>query len=208
MGIKSYFFSLILGSLSTVLTANISHAVSLSVSSSSISVLPGDSVSAEIAVSGLGDMTSPSLSAYDLNLGFNSSLLTFDGITYGDPLLGNQLELGGLESIKGSPLVQGNTVRDIFEISLDFSSELVNFQISDFILATLVFDVISDGNASFSLDIITLVDENNNSLVSVPEPSSRGIVFFLFAFYFVTAHRNKKTLLKNTISNINPRMKE
>ena len=83
-------------------------AITLEVVTSSSIVNKGGSLTADIKVSGLGDGSAPSLRAYDIDLTFDASLFSFNSVSFGDPLLGNQLDLDplgiGLGSITGDSL--------------------------------------------------------------------------------------------------------
>ena len=136
-------------------------AITLEVVPSSSTVNKGGSVTADIKVSGLGDGAAPSLGAYDFDLTFNSSLFSFNSITFGDPVLGNQLDLDplgiGFGSLTGDSLF-GN-VLNLFEISFDSTTELDTLQAPEFILASVVFDVNQmTGVGVFSLLVNDLSD--------------------------------------------------
>ena len=52
-----------------------------------------------LQVSGLGDFTAPSLGTFDVTVTFSPALLDFERVTYGDPALGDQLDLSGLGTL-------------------------------------------------------------------------------------------------------------
>jgi hypothetical protein len=49
-----------------------------------------------IFISGLGDGTAPSLSTFDLDISFDPTILAFSTAVFGDPILGDQLDIWGL----------------------------------------------------------------------------------------------------------------
>ena len=89
-------------------------------------------------------------------------------MVYGDPILGDQL--------------------DLFKLSFDGVDDLKNLQAPDFILAKLSFDAIGAGTSSLTFSGVTLGDANGDPLTAdlgtgsvtvesavsaaVPEPSS------------------------------------
>ena len=105
----------------------------------------------------MGDGFAPSLGAYDIDLTFDAGLFSFNSLTFGDPSLGNQLDLCGFCVISDSSLV-GNTL-NLAEVSLDFPFDLDDFQAPEFILASVVFDVNQmTGVGLFDLSINALSD--------------------------------------------------
>ena len=89
-------------------------------------------------------------------------------MVYGDPILGDQL--------------------DLFKLSFDGVDDLKNLQAPDFILAKLSFDAIGAGTSSLTFSGVTLGDANGDPLTadlgtgsvtvesavtaSIPEPST------------------------------------
>ncbi len=138
----------------------------------------GASVEVGVALSDLGAGTTPSLGTYDLDISFDPAVLGFTGVSFGDPVLGNQLDLFGLGSVQSSDL--GGGVVNVFELSLDLITDLIALQAGDFTLFTLSFDTLSRGISPLSISINALGDENGNPLdadttagsISVPEPDS------------------------------------
>ena len=110
----------VVGALFASVCAN---AVSLDLLPSSSSVKLGDPVQVELRISGLGEGTAPSLGAYDFMLAFNPAVLGFGAFTFGDSILGNQLDLVGFGTVAG---FDGGTPGQLsaFEISLDLAGDL------------------------------------------------------------------------------------
>ena len=77
----------------------------------------GQTTIVELVVDDLGAAAmAPSVGAYDITISFDANLLGFVGVAFGDPVLGNQLDLSGLGSIHGDdPGVSGV---DVFEVAL------------------------------------------------------------------------------------------
>jgi len=133
-------------------------AITLEVIPSSSIVNTGGSLTADIKISGLGDGFAPSLSTYDIDLTFDADLFTFNSASFGDPVLGNQLDLFGFGTISGDFLADPNTV-NLFELSFDSPFDLDDLQAPAFILVSVVFDVNQKtGLGSFDLSINALGD--------------------------------------------------
>ena len=140
----------------------------------------GSSFDVELSISGLGNLAAPSISTYDLDISFDSSVVSFDSAVLGDPNLGNQLDLFGFGTI--SAVSPGAGVVNIFELSLDLPADLDSLQADSFVLATLTFDADSLGTSQLSLTANSVGDSlgvplvttlNNGSVnVVVPEPST------------------------------------
>ena len=75
-----------------------SGAATLSVNPVSQTVNAGSSFNVELVVSGLSNGTAPSLAAYDLYFNYDPTLLSFNNASYGDPILGDQLDIALLGS--------------------------------------------------------------------------------------------------------------
>jgi hypothetical protein len=103
---------------------------------------------------------------------------------WGDPVLGDQLDLLGLGSLASA--TPGSGLVNVFELSFDSVDDLNNLQAADFILARLLFDTASAGISALTLNINALGDAFGDALTAnvqdgsvtvtsttiVPEPSS------------------------------------
>lgn len=138
------------------------HAVMLNIIPASQSVDVGNTVTLELQISGLGEFTSPSLSVYDIDVLFDSSLLSFEDAVFGDPVLGNQLDLFGFGSINSATPIGGGV--NLFELSLDLPDDLDTLQASEFTLATLDFQSVGAGLGLFSLSVNELGDSFGDSM--------------------------------------------
>jgi hypothetical protein len=134
-------------------------AIVVEVIPSSSIVNMGGSLTADIRISGLGDGFAPSLGTYDIDLIFDSNLFTPNSVTFGDPVLGHQLDLFGFMSNPSGASLAGPNTLNLFEVSLDFPFDLDDLQAPAFILASVVFDVNQKtGTGLFDLSINALGD--------------------------------------------------
>lgn len=109
-----------------------------------------------IDISGLGNGTA--LGVYDVTLGFDSTLLS-----YNNAVFGSQLDLFGLGDIQS--VTTGTGTVELFELSLESISDLNTLQATAFTLATITFDTIASGrNSPATLSINALGDASGNSI--------------------------------------------
>ena len=120
-----------------------------------------------IRISGLGSSSAPSLGAFDLDVSFDSSILSFNSLTFGDPVLGDQLDLFGLGTFSGFDGSVPGLV-DLFEVSFDSAADLDSLQADSFILAILTFTGIGLGIS----DLLLSLDPPNALGDSVGSPLS------------------------------------
>jgi hypothetical protein len=158
-------------------------AATLRIDPATQDVMIGSNVNVGVAISGLGDGAPPSLSTFDLDVTFGQDILSFVGFTFGDPILGDQLDLSGVGSIRG--ISTGAGTANLFELSLDNAADLTAFQASSFTLGTLRFNALSGGEGTIGISVNAAGDANGDPLtaetlggrvvvnaVSVPEPAS------------------------------------
>ena len=124
----------------------------------------GSSVDIDLVISGLGPDVAPSLSTYDLDILFDSIHLSFSSATFGDSVLGNQLDLFDLEGNISDVDLSGAGVVNIYEVSLDFAADLNDFQADSFTLTTLTFDVLKTESSLLSFFVNDLGDADANLL--------------------------------------------
>ena len=166
------------------------HAVSLDLLPASSSVNLGDPVQVELRISGLGEGTAPALGGYDFLLAFNPAVLGFGDFTFGDPVLGNQLDLMGFGTVSG---LDSGTAGQLsaFEISLDLASDLDALQAGEFALGTIQFNAMGTGASGLRFTSTLFSDATGNplavelgsGLVRVPEPVPGGwMAALLMAF--------------------------
>jgi hypothetical protein len=147
------------------------NATSLSLAPATQDIGVGGSFELSLRIAGLGDHAAPSLGAFDLDVTFNSALVQFDSVSFGDPLLGDQL--GPVTpSATRSTLSVGSL--NLFSVSLDDPADVDSAQPSEFILATLHFTALAQGSSSFDLVNIIFGDANGDRL-ALDETQNAGV---------------------------------
>lgn len=121
----------------------------------------GASTSVDIVISGLGGLPAPSLAAFDIDVGFDSSILSATSISFG-----SHLDLGGLGSIQFSNLATPGTVH-LDEVSLELPADLSSTQPDSFTLATIHFTGNAVGLSPLAFQYAAFSDENGASLLNV-----------------------------------------
>jgi hypothetical protein len=123
--------------------------------------LVGNPVDVALTISGLGAGIGPSLGGYDLEISYNSLVLSNPSVIFGDPVLGDQLAISspsykctGLHAACGL----SSMPLEITELSFDSSATLFASQAGAFTLATIAFDVIGAGSSSVVLSNVILSD--------------------------------------------------
>ncbi|MCI0547164.1 MAG: hypothetical protein L0027_07750 [Candidatus Rokubacteria bacterium] len=142
----------------------IAQAVLIEVVPAAQEVVQGDPVQITLAISGLGDQSPPSLGTFDLDVLFDASVLTFASAAFGDPVLGDQLDLAGLGSV--TDVTPGSGVVNLFQLSLDTADDLNALQAGDFTLATLTFTATGPGASPLALAVTALGDAEGVSLAT------------------------------------------
>lgn len=123
-------------------------------------------VSVDVNVSGLGSAIAPSVGTYDLDVAFDSTLLSFSSVIWGTGL--DVLGLGDIQSA-----MPGVGTIELFELSLDSPSDLNSLQLPAFGLFTLNFSTLAVGTSSLTLNVVALGDADG---VSLPADVSNGSV--------------------------------
>jgi hypothetical protein len=174
------------------------HAISLSFSPSSQVESVSTSVYVDLVISGLGDSSAPSLSVFDMDVLYDPTILGLTNVDFGDPVLGDQLDLFGFGSITGVGGVSGAT--NIFEVSLDSPIDLDNLQLGSFTLARLTFDILDIGTSFLDLANVVLgdsfgspleADVNPGSIRGIPEPGTLALLGIGLAGMGFTRRRKK-----------------
>lgn len=176
-----------LGAALLLLSAGRATAVTLQFDPAVQTVSVGSTVTVELVIVDLGNGAAPSLSTFDLDVTFDDSILSFLGFVFGDPVLGDQLDLSGLGSITG--VLPGAGTVNVFEVSFDSVADLNDLQAGAFTLGTLSFSALSTGVSDLGLLINTLGDASGDPLafelvggrvavsaVAVPGPASLLLV--------------------------------
>jgi len=154
-----------------------SHAISLNFVPSNQAVLPGTPVTVDVEVSGLS-AAAEIVSAFDLDVLYDSTILTATDVTFG-PLLGDPSFEALTEFLFPSP-----GVVDFAELSFLPDSDLAALQGDTVFLAQLSFDTLGVGSSSlaFVLDTFNDVKGRNGIILDlfpgsgsvdvVPEPAT------------------------------------
>jgi hypothetical protein len=147
---------------------------------------------------GVSGLTTQSLGSYDLTLSFNPTLLAHISSNYGDPVLGDQLELNQ-PSIKLPPLAPpGTGTVEVAEVSTDSETDLNTLQLDSFIVAVLHLRPIGQGITPLTLMVNAAGDPLGNpvttavlgsSVQTVPEPGVFLLVSFGLAVVFASRRR-------------------
>lgn len=161
----------VIGSMFLLLVSGTSQAITVSFDPTAQTVATGSSFSVKLGISGLGNGAAPSLGTFDLDIGYNSSLLSFTSVSFGDPVLGDQLDLFSLGSFTSSSNTTPGTV-NVFELSFDSVADLNTLQAANFTLATFTFSALSGGISPLSISINALGDANGDPLVATTASGS------------------------------------
>src|SRR5690606_21810538 len=178
-----------------------SEAATIGVQPSATGVSVGSLVDLRLVVSGLRSGSAPSLSAFDVDVAFAGDLLAFDPVTFGDPDLGDQLDLSGFGSL--TLAIPGPGVVTLVGVSFDAPLDLDASQADTFVLATLAFRALGAGLAPVGISGAALADAVGDALpplvapaatievtsASVPEPAS---LLFALTVAAVIASRRRR----------------
>jgi hypothetical protein len=155
----------VVGSMLLLLVSGTSQAITVGFDPMAQTVPTASSVNVKLGISGLGNGIAPSLGTFDLDINYNPAVLSFTGASFGDPLLGDQLDLFGLGSISSSSNATPGIV-NLFQLSLDSSTDMDTLQAANFTMATLTFSALSLGTSSLSISINALGDSNGSPLIA------------------------------------------
>lgn len=120
-----------------------------------------------VRISGLGDGIAPSLGAFDLDVTFDSGFLSLSDATFGDPLLGDQLDVLGFGGNPASASLASPDTVNLFEVSLDLPSDLDALQADSFVLAVLSFGAVQPGSSALGIRLNSLADAGGNAVAGV-----------------------------------------
>jgi len=189
-----------LACLVLLLGAAPAQAILLAFTPLSQTVASGSPATVSLSIAGLGG-SATALGGFDLDLGFNPAVLSLRGVSFGDPSLGDQLDLGGSGAIICSPGTGNDTsltcpddltggMANLLELSLDMPDVLNDFQADSFVLATFLFDTLSPGRSTLSVNRLVLADAFGDRLIAdiqsghitvgapnaIPAPSSLALL--------------------------------
>ena len=159
------------------------EAVTIVLTPSAFSEVVGSSFEVQIVASDLAAGMAPSLSTFDLDISFDSSILAFQNATFGDPILGDLLDLSGSGSV--TAVTPGAGTVNLFALSFDSPEDLNTLQAGSFTLATLELRAIGVGLGQLDVSVLELGDALGDPLAatvlaasvdvdaaSIPEPAS------------------------------------
>lgn len=150
------------------------QAILLEFVPSAQTVAPGTLIDVGIRISGLVAGGLPSLSTFDFDISFDPAILSFSSAVYGDPILGDQLDLFGLGSLTATTLGVGFV--NLFELSLDSVDGLNVLQAGEFTLAALRFNTVGPGTSPLRLSINALGDAVGDPLPADVRSGSLTVV--------------------------------
>ncbi len=191
---KKFIFSFLAGFLYLFAGCYAAQAISLRFAPSTQSVLVGDTIFVDLLIDDLVDAAAPSMSAFDVNVRFDPTILLLDTTdANGDGLIDSilldpfgQLNLDLIGTI-GATRVVGTDIVNLALLSQDIKENLDNFQSGSFPLATMTFQARAAGTSLLTAFINDVVDSNDDVLnveviesgavtvgasTAVPEPSS------------------------------------
>ena len=161
--------------ITIVVFATQSSAAMVSMSPAIQEVAINDTVLVDVVISGLENLD---VGAFDLDLGFDDTVLAYAGYSLGDQL-GN-VSLG--EAIDMSSGDLGSGIVDFAEVS--WISDL-SFQADSIVVVTVSFTAVAEGSSGLNISIDELGDNfgdpitasvNNGSVVVVPEPVTLALM--------------------------------
>lgn len=146
------------------LVAAVSNAapVTLGFSPEAVNAPVGSSIDINLLVSGLGSGNAPSVGGYDIDVGYNPAVLSPLSVSFGDPSIGDQLDLWGLGSY--IEVNEGADYANLVELSYDSPMDLDALQADSFTLATFRFYLWGEGTSSLDLAVNSLTDADGNIL--------------------------------------------
>lgn len=189
---KKYFRVLLSAFFMMTAINAVSATISFQPENSVIAI--GNSTDVDIVISDLGNQIAPSLGAFDFNLNYDSSIVSFANIVFG-----TGLDIFGFGTSNG--IVNNVNSLNIYEVSYDWDTDLIDYQLDTFVLATVTFSAVSSGISALDLVVNDFADEAGNSMqvfsnsgsitvktVSVPETP----VLLLFLTGLLGVFRLKK----------------
>ena len=136
--------------------SGVATALSLSAVPMDQTVAVSDTVEVAVVIDGLGNFAPDSLGVFDISVSYDPGILAFQSASFGDPVLGDQLDVFGFGSI--TDVTPGSGSVNLFELSLDFATDLDTLQAGSFQLATLMFSAIGTGVSAIGIDVTELGD--------------------------------------------------
>ena len=144
-------------------------AFTLSVLPQASTVNLGGTVSVDVVASDLVNGGAPSLGAYDLNLSFDSAVLSFSSIAFG-----TGLSVTGVPSIVQDYVLGTGSVNP-FEVSLESVVDLNSLQTGAFTLFTITFNAAQVGTSALSLGVNSLSSAEGTDLTAALNGASISV---------------------------------
>jgi len=151
----------LLGAILLFLITGAAGAISVTIAPATQELGIGSTVTLAVVVSGLGAGVAPSLSTFDLDVAFDPGVLSFLDFSFGDPVLGDQLDRAGLAFTTVSP---GAGTVNLFELSFDDPADLDALQAGSFSLGTLRFSAGAPGASAIEIAVNALGDAAGDPL--------------------------------------------
>jgi len=136
------------------------EAFTLSVVPQNPSVSVGGTIAVDVVASDLLSGGAPSLGAFDLSMRYDSSALSFAGVTFG-----TALDLFGLGDIQDFDLTSPGLL-NAFEVSFDSAADLNSLQPGVFTLFTITFNATAPGAAALGLAANSLSSAEGTALTA------------------------------------------
>jgi len=155
---KQLLSNLVAGVAALSVTSSAVAAISISLEPTPQTINAGAPATMDLVVSGLGNLSTPSLGAFDFDLSYNPAIISAVSLTFGT-------DLGTpLESSRFFTLAPAGAIH-LDEVSFKSSSDLNNAQPDTFTLATLNFKGKAFGTSGIDFSFASLSDEQGQSLV-------------------------------------------
>ncbi|MBK8018784.1 MAG: PEP-CTERM sorting domain-containing protein [Betaproteobacteria bacterium] len=179
-----------------VLLATDANAVQLTLAGPAASNTVGAQVAVSVELSGLTAAEPPGLGSFDIDIGFDPGILSFQSAGFSTGL--DAFGLGDVQSVTPGP-----GVVNLFELSLDSPSDLIAHQTNAFRLATLMFVALAPGSSPLTITINALADAagldlpatalgTNVSISAVPEPASGLLLLMGLGLLFMMCEPRKR----------------
>lgn len=161
--------SMALGLLTLLPISPGAQAITIDFTTPSQNVTLGNIAQLGIQISDLGYFDALALRSFDLDIVFDPALLAFNGATFGDPALGDQLDISGFGTLTATnlylhPSSPTSYIVNLSEQSFDLSGTLNSFQAGDFLLATLNFTTLGTGDTTLGILVNQLLDADGADL--------------------------------------------
>ncbi len=133
-------------------------AFEISVQPSALNPDINDVFQIEIMALNLGNGAAPSIGAFDIDFDFDSAILQFNSLTFG-----NGLDLG-FGSLQNDSLAGGTVSVD--ETSFESEADLNSFQPEDFMLFSIEFTALSAGISDLTVAVQSISDASGLTLLT------------------------------------------